>query len=409
MSRRLVATNSALALAGELASKLGLLLVMVVAARTLPTGELAAAGVALAAAGIAAVVLDAGAGILVTRDGAADRATGTGLFAALLRARLPVAAGVVGVAALAGAAAGRPLLWTSAALMAVLGAVAMSLVGLFRAGQDMRPEVGQKLLFATLALAASGATLASPTAETLTAGLTVATGLSVAFLSIRARGLLAGRRHARAISALRRAVPLGLLAIATVVYYRAGTVALAALSTPEETARYTIASTVGFGLLLLPNAITTGLLPHLSAHRHGASAGTTRWALGWSLALSAPVAAGAALAGTLLLGPVFGSGYGAAAAPLAILCASVCLIACSGVLGTALIAAGHVRAVAVQVGVSLAVNAVALAVLVPPYGAVGAATATLVCEAVAVVALALASLQRLPGLLIPRPPVPTTR
>jgi O-antigen/teichoic acid export membrane protein len=185
-------------------------------------------------------------------------------------------------------------------------------------------------------------------------------------------------------------------------------VALAVLSTPAETAAYTVASAVGFGLLLLPNAITTGLLPHLSAAEEGKSAVSTRRALRWSLALSAPIAAAFALGGYVLLGPVFGAEYADAAAPLAILCGAVVVIAYNGVLGTALLAAGHVAAIVLQVLCSLGVNLLALLVLAPTFGAVGAATATLLCEIVAAAMLTVASARRLPGgVLVPRPAVPT--
>ena len=397
MSRRLVATSSGLALAADVAAKVGLLLVTVVAARTLPAGELAQLGTVLAAAGIVAVLLDAGAGVLITRDGARDRAVGSGLLTALSAARVPVAAVLLAATAVAGSAAGEPMLWLAAVLLGILGAASVSLIGLFRSGQDMRPEARQKILFAALAVAGTVVVVASPTAEALAVMLVVATAASLAPLAGRVLPLLRDRRPARPRTALRRALPLGLLAMATVVYYRSGTVALAVLSTPDETATFTVAATIGFGLLLLPNALTTGLLPHLAAHRGGVATGTTRWAMRWSLVLSVPIAVLAAVAGYLLLGPVFGAQYAGAAAPLALLCGSVCLVACSGILGTALIAAGHVTAVAVQVACSLAVNIAALALLVPRYGATGAATATLLCEAVAVVILVATARRALPG------------
>lgn len=410
MSRRRVATNSALALTGDVASKAGLLLVMVVAARAMTQGEVAELGTVLAVAGIVAVLLDAGSGVLITRDGAPDHAAGARLLSDLVRARLPVAACLVVAATAAGAASGKLVLWLGAALFGVLGAAATSLIGLFRSRQDMQPEMAQKALYAALALASTASLAASPTSEALTAGLVLALAVSLVPLAMWSRRLLADRAPAGRTAALRRALPLGLLAMATVVYYRSGTVALAALSTPQETAIFTVAATIGFGLLLLPNAITTGLLPHLAAHRGGVAAGTTRWALRWSLLLCIPMAALAAVAGRLLLGPVFGPEYESAATPLALLCAAIVLIACSGVLGTALIAAGHVKAVAVQVACSLAVNVVALVLLVPSFGASGAAGATLLCEVVAVVVLSAAAVRRLPDLVLaPGSPIPSPR
>jgi O-antigen/teichoic acid export membrane protein len=404
---RRLATNSTLAFAGDLASKVGLLLVMVVAARALPVGELAVLGTALAVAGILAVCLDAGAGLLITRDGARDEALRGGLLAALLHGRRPAAVAAIAVAAAGGILAGEPAVWVGAALLGILGALTVSLTGYFRAGQDMRPEAVQKTLFAGLALAGSAVAVSvSPSADGVIGALVGATLLSLgAFVTARRPG----RRRAAVgrLATLRRALPLGLMAIATVVYYRSGTVGLALLATPEETAAFTVASAVGFGLLMLPNAITTGLLPHLSAGEAGASPASTRLALRWSLALSAPIAVLVAVGGFVLLGPVFGAEYADAAVPLAILCAAVVVIAYNGILGTALLAAGHVGVIGLQVACSLAVYLATLALLSPGFGAAGAAAATVICEVVAAAMLTVASLRRLPGLhLTPRPAVP---
>ena len=61
--------------------------------------------------------------------------------------------------------------------------------------------------------------------------------------------------------------------------------------------------------------------------------------------------------------------------PFALLCVGIPVIATSGVIGTALLALGRLRLLGVQVGGTLALNLVALAVLVPWLGSVGAALA----------------------------------
>jgi O-antigen/teichoic acid export membrane protein len=408
MKPRSLATNSGLAFVGDLASKLGLLLVMVIAARMLATAELATLGTALAVSAILAVCLDAGSGLAITRDGARDEATRGALLSALVVARLPAVALVLAAAVAVGMAVAAPGVCVGAALLAALGALTVSLIGYFRAGQDMQPEAVQKPVFSVLALVLTGVAVAvSATAEAVLLALVGANVLALTLF------LVPASRSPRTIrvapfAALKRALPLGLMAIATVVYYRSGTVGLALLSTPEETAAYTVASAVGFGLLMLPNAITTGLLPHLSATANGRSPTSTRRALRWSLTLSAPIAGVFALGGYLLLGPIFGAEYAAAALPLAILCIAVVVIAYNGVLGTALLAAGHVGVIVLQVVCSLVVNLVALVALGSAFGAPGAATATLLCELVAAAMLTVASARRLPGVrLVPRSPVPT--
>ena len=96
---------------------------------------------------------------------------------------------------------------------------------------------------------------------------------------------------------------------------------------------------------------------------------------------------------------VLGDEYAGAGAPFALLCLGIPLIATSGVIGTALLSIGRLRALGAQVGLSLAINLTTLALLVPPFGAVGAALATVACEAAGFVFLAWFARTTLPGLL----------
>ena len=72
MRRRSLAANSALALAGNAAGKVGALLVVLVAARLLSVEELASFATGLAVASLLACALDLGASTLLARDGARD-------------------------------------------------------------------------------------------------------------------------------------------------------------------------------------------------------------------------------------------------------------------------------------------------------------------------------------------------
>src|SRR5262249_30795707 len=103
----MVGRNASLALVGDLAAKLGLLAVVVVAARSLSTVEYARLGVALAAAGILATVLDAGVSVLLVRDGARDAARRGELFRAALRGRMPFLALVAAAGIVLGAVTGQ--------------------------------------------------------------------------------------------------------------------------------------------------------------------------------------------------------------------------------------------------------------------------------------------------------------
>lgn len=404
--------NSALAFAADATGKAGTLGVLAIAGRALSTREFAAAATALSAATLLTAGLDLGAQTLLARDGTGGPGARAALLRGLLRARAPLAFVAVAGALAVGLVTGRPLEAALTAGIAVAGALLLSLAGAVRSTQDLRPEALARLAGAVGGLALGAVALwQAPRASTLLAALLCASLLSLAPLGGAARratraGAAAGRVAAPAAGAataralLARALPLGLMALATLAYYRSGTIAVSLLSTPEQTARFAAATTIGFGLLAAANAVTTALLPRLAA---GAGAAERAACLRRALAATTLAAAGLALAAALLaplgLGLLFGHRYAAAAPVLAILAAATVPIAVAGVLGTALLAARRVRPVAIQVGASLAVNLAALGILAPGLGAVGAALATLACELAAVALLAVPAARAYPGAL----------
>jgi O-antigen/teichoic acid export membrane protein len=403
--KRGIAENSALALAGDFASKAAALVVIVVAARFLSVREFAVLATALAVAGLLGSLLDLGAGTLLTRDGARSRASRGALFRALLKARAPFAASLLIAAPLVGFGLGRPLTALAVAALAVSGALALSLLGLYRSCQDIRPEAMQRLAAAVVSVVSVVlASLLLPRADALLVAL--ALSMLVALLPlvhhVPAVADFTGQVQPR--TALRLAAPIGLLALATVAYYRSGTLALAALADARETAVFSVAASIAFGMLMLPNAITTALLPRLSAEDDfHALIACARRALAWTLVVAVLLSGAAAAVVPFGLPLVLGSEYAHAGVPFALLCVGIPLIAASGVIGTSLLSIGRLRALGVQVAVSLMINLIALAVLVPSLGAVGAALATVACEAAGLVLLLQAARSGLPGLTALRP------
>jgi O-antigen/teichoic acid export membrane protein len=239
-----------------------------------------------------------------------------------------------------------------------------------------------------------------PRAEILIGALAFATLVTLVPLLVHAPriatfGIAIGSR-----AALRRAAPIGLLALVTVAYYRIGTIALAVLADPHATATFSVAATLAFGLLMLPNAITTALLPRLSVDRDLSRLVTcTRSALAWTLAIAVPLSLAAIVIGPRAIPALLGPDYAEAGLPFVLICIGIPLIAASGVIGTALLALGRLHVLGLQVGCSLAVNVAVLVLLVPVLGAAGASLATLACEAVALVLLVRAARQWLPGLI----------
>ena len=406
IARRGLGTNSALAFAGDVASKLGGLLVVVIAAHSLTISEFALLVTGLAAAGVLASTLDLGAATLLTRDGARGPAERGALLDGLVRGRLPVVAVVLGGAAAIGLASGHLLVVVGVAALGVTSALTLTILGVYRSCQDMRPEALQRLAVASLSVAAAAIV---SRADLLLLSLAGVMLVASAPLLLRVRDHALFESRVPPLMALRLAAPIGLLALATMIYYRSGTLALAALADPQATATFGVAASIAFGLLALPNAITTALLPRLAAEDAvGAMVDCTRRALVWTLLLAVALAAGSAAVIPAMLPRVLGSEYADARVPFVLLCVGLPLIAASGVIGTALLSLGRLRVLGTQVAASLAVNLAAVALLVPVAGAVGAALATILCEAVALALLARASRTVLPGLLtLGRPTRPT--
>lgn len=404
MKVRSLRANSALALVGDGASKASALLVVVISARLLDVNEFAALATGLAVAGVLTAALDLGTGTLLSRDGAVSKSARGALFAGSLRDRLPICGVVLLLAPVAGLLLGRALEAVSVAVLALSGALSLSVLGLFRACQDIRPEALQKLASGTLAVVASTVVcLVAPRADAVLLAIAIVMLVTLAPLLRLAPSVAELGTDLTWLAALRRAAPIGLLALATIAYYRSGTIALAALSNAEATAVYGVASGIAFGLLMVPNAITTALLPRLSSERRPDEfVACARRVLVWTSVIAVCIAAACAALAPVILPVALGPEYRAAATPFALLCLGIPLIAASGVIGTALLVVGRLQALGTQVAVSLTVNLLVLVLLVPSAGAVGAALATLACEAVGFVVLVSAARAGLPGLVLGR-------
>lgn len=385
-----LATNARLALIGDAASKAAQLAVLVLAARVLPTRELAALGICLTLATVLTVFLDAGVSTVLVRDCASDPRAGWASARAAVRVRLPLALAAVASCAVGGFVLSRPLDAVLLAAVAILGAGALTLYAVFRAAQTLETEARQKLMAAAVTVAAVGAlALRRPTASAVLAGLTLGPALTLPGLVLRARR----HRGARAVArVLRSAAPFGALGLGTMLYYRAPTLILGATRPPGDTASYTLASTVAFGLLMVPNAITTALLPRLSADGDGEPA---RRALARTLQLWAVLALVVGVAARFVVPSVFGERYADATGPLVILLLAGFAIGISGVIGTVIVARRGCAALVVQVGACLVLNIALGALLIPWLGPTGAAVDTVVTEVVAVVVLA----RQVPGLV----------
>jgi O-antigen/teichoic acid export membrane protein len=401
VKRRGIVENSALALAGDVATKAATFLLLAVAARALSTTQFALLATALASATLLTAVFDCGAQVLLTRDGAADPSVRGALLLALTRSRWPLLIAAIIGACVIGTVDHNLTLALGTVLLAVAGAAQQSLSGALRSAQNLRPEALAKVAGAVATLAGGAAcVLLSPSATLAMLALGGAAVFVLIPMTLATRRIVSRGEHFGTRRALSRALPLGLMALATLVYYRSGTIALSLGSSAHQTALFASASTLGFALLTLSNAVTTGLLPRLAGSANGADRiAVTRRALASTAAITAGVALAVIAGARPLMGLAFGHRYASGASSLALLAAASVLIGVSGVLGTALIAAGRIRAVAIQVGATLCANLVLLVLLAKPLGADGAALATLGCEALGLAMLATSAARALPGLL----------
>lgn len=401
---RAVRENAGLALTGDIASKAAAFAIVAACARLLPIEEFAHLGIALAALTVFTSLVDGGFATLIVRDGARRSTESMALLRTSMRVRMPLAALVLVAGVSGGIYIGDTWLGLMTAVAAVGSAMSLTLAAVFRSAQDLAPEAIQKCTVAAATFVGATVGAAAFSRASVVVGLVGSvTWLSLVPLWIYARRHIPDRQG-RVVGrgGIRAAAPFGLMALGTLLYYRLGILVLGAVGSPSAIARYTIASTIAFGLLMVPNAITTGLLPRLSSGDLGRDRlETARRALRWTMFSCVLVSIVAAGFAPWALKYGFGSRYESALRPLVLLLTGTVVIGINGILGTVLIALRRTSVVGVQVGVSLAVNVAFAFVLVPRFGANGAAIATLATELVGLGILAAAAHRLVPGLLRP--------
>ncbi|NLF31867.1 MAG: oligosaccharide flippase family protein [Planctomycetes bacterium] len=131
-------------------------------------------------------------------------------------------------------------------------------------------------------------------------------------------------------------------------------------------------------ILLSVNAVLAPAIAHLHADgQHRRLQRVLTLATRATLGLSIPVAAAMILLREPFLA-MFGPGFTAGATPLAILCAGRCALTGVAFAGLVLVMTGHEWDAAIGTAAGAAANILGNAILIPPYGATGAAIATAV-------------------------------
>lgn len=184
---------------------------------------------------------------------------------------------------------------------------------------------------------------------------------------------------------VRRAMPLGIAGIAIAVYYTIDTVLLGLMRTSSEVGNYAVAYRLVLPVLTV--AVVTGniALPVMSrllstdpermpALLSGLSRGL--------LLLGLPIATGTTIVAEPLVTAIFGAAYEPAALPLAVLIWSCVTVFANAPFGFLMIARGQDRQYMQATVVGALLNVVANFLLIPAFGMLGAAIATILAEVV---------------------------
>jgi O-antigen/teichoic acid export membrane protein len=216
-------------------------------------------------------------------------------------------------------------------------------------------------------------------------------GLIVAIMGILyvSRGVLSpcgGIDLRRSLAIVKKASPLGVTGLLTMVYYRADFIILSYTMGDTVVGYYNAASTVVNSLLLFAATFSNSLLPRLSslfADNFEVLGRIYRVAFKYLLFVGIGVAFGA----TALAGPIieflFGTEYLSGATALSILIWASALMFVNSLQGTLLVASDMKRHLVYLTGAAAAVNLALNFALIPPLGIRGAAIAKVASELVA--------------------------
>lgn len=358
-------------------------LVLAVLARRLSPGDFGRFTFYLAVLAFLDVLVDCGTSSAAVQRGASDPVVFAGALAAGRRIRLAAAGlGALAVAGAAGWAGEAELPWVVAAALGPLARVPEMSAVVFQ--RDI--AWGRPLLVRAL----------TSTARLLVIlALSTRTGLGFGPFLLAHSAALAGGNLALHFAARPRlparappldglfalAAPLALMGLLQQAYFWADNAFVRLLAGDEELGRYNAAVRLFQWLAFFAAFATSSALPWLARSHAGGRLGAAAGALAWPLFLAGSLAAGALWpAGATLLGLVYGAPFEPAAASLRWLGLTLIAVGLGAAFLTALIAAGHARSALAVAASALALNLLGNTLLVPRWGAEGAAVVTLLTE-----------------------------
>ncbi|MDH7515081.1 MAG: flippase [Bacteroidota bacterium] len=392
LTRRIIGNITALT-AAQIFYRLVSLVLSIILMRYLGVREQGVYGLVLNFTAIFGAFADLGISNLVIRDMNQDRFDPSRLISTYLT--LLVAANVVLFAAAfaTAAALGYEKRVTAAIVLAAAGTVGQGVSSAFYAalvGRERMKRVALLEVAATLVVAAgvTAVVLAGGGVVEL-AGVSALAGFARLVLFARpvlrlfpGIGLVPDLR--RALSLLRRGVPFMLLVGSYALLTRVDVVLIEWLSDEFTLGIYTAAARLTYPLTILSMMTATAVFPVLSrcmVDRSGAAFTLVRSTMLWLAAAGLAVAAPVALLAHEIIPLLAGSAYAPAGNVLRILIWYIPILYLYQVVGDMLVAANRVWGVVAITLVCLAVNFALNTLLIPRYGALGAAVTTIACEA----------------------------
>jgi O-antigen/teichoic acid export membrane protein len=192
------------------------------------------------------------------------------------------------------------------------------------------------------------------------------------------------------------AIPLGFFMISVNLYSYVDTVILGAMRSNAETGFYGAAYRVYEGLTYPPSIVASLVTPRLSYlfvhERHRVGQLLVRTVSGAAV-MGVVLGLAGVLVATPLVTLLFGREFAAAAGPLQILAGGAVFVFCTWILHAAAIATNLDRRLFLTTVIGLTTNVVLNVVFIPRWGINGAASATVIAEALTVVLL-IAQLRR---------------
>jgi len=220
-------------------------------------------------------------------------------------------------------------------------------------------------------------------------GLAV-TFLMVGALSVRRSGWPRVRTTPRvAARRLRESMPFTTSILMIKIYYSADFVLLGFLATSAAVGQYLVAYKLPLALLGFASLWNGVVFTHAATEEPEQLRRQIGIWLTMAVVVMLPVCTGSMFVAHGLLRAFFGAGYGPAALYFQLLMASVAIALVNGVFAPVLLATGHERALARSVTIGAIVNLSLNAVLIPLFGAAGAAVATIAAETGVFVSLSL--------------------